>query len=371
MNLRILTLGLFLLTGFLACNNKANTTNTTLREDRPGGHLDRPSGPPTMAQLAQRVDQLSAEMGLSENQKSQLLEIEKQFLKQIQTFRKERVPHQMMHQKMQSLEQRKREKLTQLLTPSQVTKYESLMRPNGPGRQHPGISKIETVPKALLGQKVSQEVPAIYQRFTENVEVFTQGDYLIIKSNGVPDHSSPYFSRNEDLYEAYNGSNHSFRLNPNRIIEQDYTFRIPLNPEEAKVKSPTPLGPIGVSLNGVPFFNQYAGPNNQPLTREINSFDQYNGHPQQMGAYHYHIEPLYLTKEFGKDALLGYLLDGFPVYGPKGNGKTVLNKDLDDYHGHFHATKEYPEGIYHYHITSEDPYINGNGFFGKTGYLTQ
>ena len=34
------------------------------------------------------------------------------------------------------------------------------------------------------------------------------------------------------------------------------------------------------------------------------------------------------------------------------------------------ATDEYPDGIYHYHITDEDPYINGNGFFGEPGTVS-
>jgi hypothetical protein len=55
------------------------------------------------------------------------------------------------------------------------------------------------------------------------------------------------------------------------------------------------------------------------LTNEINSFDQYNGHPQMQGGYHYHIEPTYLTAQNGKHVLLGFLLDGFPVYGPLEN----------------------------------------------------
>jgi hypothetical protein len=36
----------------------------------------------------------------------------------------------------------------------------------------------------------------------------------------------------------------------------------------------------------------------------------------------------------GKDALLGFLLDGFPVYGTIENGVTVTNSNLDVYHGH-------------------------------------
>jgi hypothetical protein len=132
----------------------------------------------------------------------------------------------------------------------------------------------------------------------------------------------------------------------------------------------TPLGAIGIAVNGVPMFNQYAA-GGAPLTGEINSFDQYNGHPQQTGVYHYHMEPTYLTANKGKDALMGFLLDGFPVYGPMENGTTVTNASLDAYHGHTGATADYPNGIYHYHITATDPYINGSGFYGTAGTVTQ
>jgi hypothetical protein len=73
----------------------------------------------------------------------------------------------------------------------------------------------------------------------------------------------------------------------------------------------------------------------------------------------------------GKDTFLGFLLDGFPVYGPIENQVKITNDDLDDYHGHQHATTDYPNGIYHYHITDNDPYINGNGFYGTPGTYTR
>ena len=117
-------------------------------------------------------------------------------------------------------------------------------------------------------------------------------------------------------------------------------------------------------------FNQ-AGTNNQPLTNEINSFDQYAGHPQNQGVYHYHLEPTYLTSNKGQDALLGFLLDGFPVYGPFENDVKITNENLDEYHGHSHITPDYPNGIYHYHITDTDPYINGNGYYGSPGTVSQ
>ncbi len=217
------------------------------------------------------------------------------------------------------------------------------------------------------------DVPAIYKKIYAATDIYVEGDFVYIKTNGRPDHKSPYYKGTEwesSLYEAYNGSNTSFVINPNKIANQTFTFKIPLNPKVSTAKSATPLGPIGVSLNGVPFYNQYAGPN-QPLTNEINSFDQYFGHPQMSGQYHYHAEPYYLTATKGNDVLLGFLLDGFPVYGPTENGKLVNNADLDAYHGHAHVTTDFPNGIYHYHITNADPYINGSGFYGTAGTVSQ
>ena len=214
------------------------------------------------------------------------------------------------------------------------------------------------------------DIPSAFSSFEDGVEVYMDEEMIVIESNGVPNHNPPYFSNSSGQYAAYDGDNSAFQLTPNQIVTQQYTFRIPAYPGEAGNKEATPLGAIGVALNGVAIYNQYAGPN-QPLTFEINSFDQYNGHPQQFGAYHYHMEPVYITDLVGRDGLIGYLLDGFPVYGPREGGKNVTNTDLDAYHGHEHATSEYPDGIYHYHVTAEDPYINGNGFFGQAGTVSQ
>ncbi|MEO0337693.1 MAG: YHYH protein [Bacteroidota bacterium] len=214
------------------------------------------------------------------------------------------------------------------------------------------------------------DLPAVFQKFENIEDIYIDGEYVVIVSKNLPDHGSPYYETGSNLYEAYNGNNPDFRLNPNRIAEQSLTYRIPLNPEATNNNQATPLGPIGISVNGISIFNQYAGPN-EPLTREINSFDQHNGHPQQTGSYHYHIEPFYLTDKNGSNSLIGFLLDGFPVYGPIEDGRRVTNEDLDEFHGHFGVTADYPEGIYHYHITDEDPYINGNGYFGTPGTVSR
>lgn len=220
------------------------------------------------------------------------------------------------------------------------------------------------------------DISGILSVFSDHSAVVTyeiSGDNVIISTTNLPNHTSPYYQNtqwHDDLYEAYNGSNSSFRLNPNRIGEQDITFTIPLHPEAASNNEETPMGPMGISRNGVVFFNQYAA-GRSALDGEIDSFDQYLGHPTGGSAYHYHIEPTYLTDVYGEDALLGLLADGFPVYGPKENGTTIASDDLDDFHGHYGATKEFPDGIYHYHVTADAPYINGDGFYGTPGNISR
>ncbi|NMH28527.1 YHYH protein [Flavobacterium silvaticum] len=219
----------------------------------------------------------------------------------------------------------------------------------------------------------SAEVPAIYQKIYGATSITSDGTYVYIKSTGTPDHKSVYYPTSNPLYEDFSGTTfhgNTFNKNPNTITTRNYTFKLPITPEVNSAHPATPLGPIGISLNGVPFFNQYAGPN-QPLTNEVVSFDQYWGHPAPGGDYHYHVEPLYLTSVLAtKSALLGFLLDGFPVYGPQENGVDVTEDALDEFHGHTSITADYPSGIYHYHITSVDPYINGSGFYGFPGTVS-
>ena len=219
-------------------------------------------------------------------------------------------------------------------------------------------------------KKNAYDIRKILTKFNGNgLSYEVTNSHVIITTKDLPNHTSPYWPTDHPMYEQYNGTNPNWRRNPNTIGPQNIVFTISLNPEESTNKQRTRLGPIGVARNGVVFFNQYAA-GNEPLTREINSFDQWLGHPART-TYHYHIEPKWLTDTFGKSSFLGLLADGFPVYGPEEKGVTITNGDLDMYHGHVGPTEDFPEGIYHYHITAEDPYLNGNGYFGTPGNITQ
>lgn len=211
--------------------------------------------------------------------------------------------------------------------------------------------------------QASSGLPTAYARFGGSATVSLDGSTVVIRTTDVPDHVSPYFGTGSGSYEAPQAG---MQINANRIASQSIVLRVPVSPTAATA-SDTPLGPMGVAVNGVVLFNQYAA-GRVPLTNEILSFDRYNGHPSPSNQYHYHVEPLWLTQSRGKAALIGVLLDGFPVYGTIDESGSAPS-DLDSCNGHTGVTTEYPQGIYHYHVTSAPPYISGC-FHGKPGTVT-
>jgi len=218
-----------------------------------------------------------------------------------------------------------------------------------------------------------------------------------IEANGIPDHAPGEFPR---------------RGNPNSIAEQVYSFHVPVHPEVAAKPTPSGHNWFGVALNGVPFEpgtaeywdnDRGSGWNFEAISSAINlGLDEHNAHVQPNGAYHYHALPKGLVGRLGGDGsrmlLVGYAADGFPIYTAYGyndpnNAASALKKmkssyqlkqgnrpggpngkyegtytedyeyvkssgDLDECNGRTGVTPEYPEGIYHYYITEQFPYIS-------------
>jgi hypothetical protein len=177
--------------------------------------------------------------------------------------------------------------------------------------------------------------------FRDNVTVEVSEEFFIVHSNGIPDHETGKFP-----------SEH----NPNTIREQKYTFKIPRHPKFSDKVTKTPMGPIGVAINGVPFYNPYNREGEDAAKVEV--FDDCCGHPDPAGRYHYHIYPKCIHTSFkdepGKHSpLIGFEFDGFAIYGPNGtDGKPPT--DLDECNGHTDV-----ERGYHYHVTNKFPYIVG------------
>lgn len=53
----------------------------------------------------------------------------------------------------------------------------------------------------------------------------------------------------------------------------------------------TPMGPMGVAVNGVPLFNEWARPDGQTDANDEEAFDICCGHPAPGNQYHYHQFP--------------------------------------------------------------------------------
>jgi hypothetical protein len=202
---------------------------------------------------------------------------------------------------------------------------------------------IVVVGLAMLAFSQPQTNPAT--PFRKNVKVEVTDDLLIVHSDGIPDHDTGPFPN---------------RFNPNTIRKQNYTFKIPRHPQVADHITRLPMGPIGVAINGVPFYNPYNAEGQDASKNEV--FDECCGHPDPMGRYHYHIYPKCIHTSFkdepGKHSeLIGYAFDGYAIYGPQGeDGKPPT--DLDECNGHTDSIRGY-----HYHVTNKFPYILG-GYHG-------
>lgn len=226
----------------------------------------------------------------------------------------------------------------------------------------------------LQAQTNSATAPSMAQavraaKWSEAVTITESGDSFRFQSDGLPDH---------DLAETYLvpiGQAQPFtdfevKITKDFVKASPIDVTIPLLPTYTEQVTDTSLGMIGVMISGAPLFNDYENPersivamDDQHVQDGAAFLDSCNGHPLQMGnSYHYHASPPCVTETVDTrgvhSAMIGVLLDGFPIYGPQGtDGTTVTNSDLDACSGHISATPEFPEGVYHYHLTTEEaPY---------------
>jgi hypothetical protein len=110
-------------------------------------------------------------------------------------------------------------------------------------------------------------------------------------------------------------------------------------------------GAVALAVNGIPIFN--ALNNRGEDSYAIGELDQWGGHCGRADDYHYHAAPLHLSARSGLKPI-AFALDGFAVYGEKEPDGSSM-KTLDANHGHVGTNN-----IYHYHGTSDYPYVIGN-----------
>ena len=189
--------------------------------------------------------------------------------------------------------------------------------------------------------------------FLDNTTTHCEADIAFVESNGLPTTHNMMvgiisWQQQVPLPQAYTGDN---------------AWQIPLDPKlsDNPISAENDLfrGAIALAVNGVPIFNALNNRGDDAyLAGEL---DQWGGHSGRGDDYHYHIAPTHLQEVVGTDQPIAYGLDGFPIYGlTEPDGSPVIG--LDEYNGHFDDN-----GNYHYHATETYPYING-GMRGVVDY---
>ena len=222
-------------------------------------------------------------------------------------------------------------------------------------------------------------------------------EFIKIESNGVPNYTPTIKNIvikgnwNKELKEATDGE----EGNPNSIESQTYNFlipKVPVGDGNGWVKNRRynlPMGAIGISINGVPFYNQWADREETADANETEEFDSCCGHPDGNNKYHYHQYPMcasgnsalnrmnvsntatYLENlviSQNPSPIIGYMFDGVPITGPVGYDTTgnvkilkssfnddkeyeYLYGDLDQFNGISSPLVKNGENVYHYVAT--------------------
>lgn len=252
--------------------------------------------------------------------------------------------------------------------------------------------------KVVQSEGVNTTIKANAAPITANhVKVSISGDTRILDANGIAEHLTGSFPNSG---------------NPNAIAEQNYTFKIPANPQLADKTTPLGLHDFGLGVNGVPFDpfaaewylgNRKGGWQYEAMAGAVPlGLDENHAHVQPTGAYHYHALPTLLLERLGLGSdkhspLVGWAADGFPIYALYGYADTddeiIKNRSsyrlktgdrpsggnnpggtydgtfiadykyqaglgtLDECNGRQVRTPEFPQGTYAYFLTESFPII--------------
>jgi len=186
-------------------------------------------------------------------------------------------------------------------------------------------------------------IDSAFAAFKPAISTTWDNTYFYIASTGIPNHNMMIgitsWQQQVPVSQPYNGTN---------------SWAIPLQPVYATIPLSTKTnlmkGAVAVAVNGIPIFN--ALNNRGEDSYKIGELDTWGGHCGRGDDYHYHAAPLHLSTLNGLKPI-AFAVDGFPVYGAKEPDGTSMIA-LDTCHGHTGTN-----GIYHYHGTSDYPYVIG------------
>lgn len=161
----------------------------------------------------------------------------------------------------------------------------------------------------------------------------------------------------------------SYCLEAGKDDDLELVYLIPVTPEDLSTPNTiTTVEQLGLSLHGIPFKGNPppvigGGPGGGGSDVLMPALDACGGHHDPGGYYHWHmianstnevLDDLSITAVSctqypqNASAIMGFAMDGYPIYGQFESG-TTAPEGLDACNGHFSATSEYPDGVYHYH----------------------
>jgi YHYH protein len=235
-------------------------------------------------------------------------------------------------------------------------------------------------PSSAQNVKQPNDTAAVVEaaNWADHVTITVDADAKTFRfqSNGIPDHGfaeqylipsnpndQPFADKPLEFFDVQNSADY--------FKETEVDATITTQPVYSDTSTDTSLGRIGVALSGAQIFNDYENPDrsvvaidDQVVHDHVAFLDNCNGHTLVDGTnYHYHGIPVCIAEAAAQagqhSRMIGVLADGFPVYGNNDvGGIVVVNDDLDACSGHSGPTPEFPEGIYHYHLTADEaPYM--------------
>lgn len=218
------------------------------------------------------------------------------------------------------------------------------------------LSKIQTVPGSVQMKSVFKMTQTATSRH--------------LKGNGIPNHPIGTFPipQTSAAYKYYAALPAEGFANAAEIpvMPYDLDVTLPLHPKMSAKPNCVSSLMTGIALTGAAWHVEMA-PDAQINVYDPNAAlptDRCFGHPYAF-QYHYHgysWKCMNQGKAGQQSPLLGYALDGFGIYGPRGaDGKVITNAQLDECHGMvsevmFNGTKQ---KIYHYVLNNEYPYSIG------------
>jgi len=160
--------------------------------------------------------------------------------------------------------------------------------------------------------------------------------------------------------------------NETQATVQNHSYLIYAYPcfANATINVSCQINVLGILRNGVVIYGPALAVNDcgDAVANAGRTFDYCGGHSDGSGIYHYHVPPsclldqLNITSNKSHSPLLGFMLDGFPIYGPYGQNQnkmyactntTYANQSdcLDECNGHSQHTVDGYK--YHYHISGD------------------